>query len=99
MFETRNRDDELNMMGQVDIEIDSKMTDVSNRNCRTIIKNEYFSIYVPISEKEARSIAAAESIGVLMRGGPDAGVFLGISGMKVDSGRDLLTGFINAHTT
>jgi hypothetical protein len=97
VFETRNRDEELNMMSQIDIELDSHMIDVSSRGYTTAIRNGYFNIRIPISANEARMVAASKSAGVLMRFGPDAPVFLGISRMNVEAGRHLLAGLINAY--
>lgn len=97
VFEARNREEELNMMRQVDIECDSHMINVSSRSYRTEIINGYFIIAIPISINEARMIAASESAGVYMRFGPEAPTYLGISGMRVESGRHFLTGLINAY--
>lgn len=85
------------MMGHINIELNYCKIDVSNRKYMTTIYNGYFNIQIPISTSEARMVAASESAGVLMCFGPDAPTFLGISGMKIESGRHLLTGLINAY--
>lgn len=97
IFETRNREEELNMMAQIDMEINSHNIDVSSRNCRRKIYNGYFHIYIPISVDEAREIATSASAGVMMRFTSESPMFLGISGMKLESGRHLLNGLINAY--
>lgn len=95
IFETMNRDDELNMMSQIDLNIDGNMIDVSTRGVERRIVNGYQNIMFLLSGTEVEKISSANSIGLMMRGSSEAGMFLGFDGMKVEGGRKLIQGLIN----
>ncbi|GGD27719.1 hypothetical protein [Aureimonas glaciei] len=71
--------------------------DISDRVFRVSL-NSYTNIICKITLDEARQIVLSKGFGVQVRGSRDAGMFLGISPMSTESGRDKLTSFFTALT-
>lgn len=93
LVEAMGRVEELLNFGLVEIVANGEATriDVSDR-CMRSPSGIYIMFMVKVSTSEARILAYSDSFGIQVRGGPDAGVFLGISAMSTDGGKDKLRG-------
>lgn len=92
--EAQGREMELTTFGLVEIVVNGEniRLDVSQR-CQRVVSGIYVMIVASLSEVEARMLAFSESFGVQVRFSSEAGMFLGISAVPTDGGKEELGSF------
>lgn len=96
IVESQGREDELTSFELVEIIVNGEAIriDVSKR-CERQVSGIYTHILARISDDEARTIAFSQSFGLQIRFSGDAEVFLGISAVSTDEGKEKLQTFFN----
>lgn len=99
VIETLGRERELTTHGLVEIVLngEEERIHISDR-CERQVHGIYVNILCQISPEEARRIAYSESFGVQIRFASTSAVFLGISAMETDDGKDQLVSFFETLT-
>lgn len=96
VIESQGREKELTGFSLVEITLNNENVrmDISNR-CERKVLGIYVNVMSRISEDEARQIAFSESCGIQIRFSDLATVFLGVSEISTDGGRDQLRTFFS----
>jgi hypothetical protein len=91
VVEAQGRETELTTYGLVEIVINGEATrlDVTDR-CERAVSGIYVNILAKLTTEEAGQIALSDSFGVQIRFSSDAGMFLGVSAMSTEGGREEL---------
>lgn len=94
--ESQGREEELTNFSLVEIVVNDEAVriDVSER-CERQVHGIYTNVLARITDEEARIIAFSDSFGVQIRFSSDAGMFLGISAVSTEGGREKLATFFN----
>ncbi len=95
-IEAQGRERELTQHNLVEIVINVEdiRIDVSDR-CERGVFGIYVNVFSKITEDEARLIAFSDSFGVQVRVSVEAELFLGISAVSTQGGKESLQGFFN----
>ena len=96
VIEAQGREQELTSFGLVEIVLNGEASrvDISAR-CERAVYGIYVNIIAKLTTKEARSIAFSDSFGVQVRFSDEAEMFLGVSAVSTDGGREELATFFN----
>ncbi|WP_089847051.1 COG3904 family protein [Salipiger marinus] len=96
VIESQGREHELTNFGLVEIVVNGEDTriDISHR-CERQVSGIYTNVLARITEEEARAIAFSESFGVQIRFWNESPVFLGISAVSTEGGKEQLQTFFN----
>ena len=96
VIESQGREHELASFGLVEIVANGEENriDISQR-CVRQVSGIYTNVLARISEEEARIIAFSESFGVQIRFGSGSPMFLGISAVSTEGGKEQLQTFFN----
>lgn len=96
VIESQGREHELMSFGLVEIVVNTEdiRIDISQR-CERQVNGIYTNVLARITEDEARTIAFSESFGVHIRFSDQADLFLGISAVSTDGGKEQLETFFN----
>lgn len=96
VIESLGRERELTEFGLVEIAInrEDERIDISSR-CEREVEGIYVNVLSRISEDEARAIALSESFGIQIRSSNKSPIFLGISAMSTQGGKDQLQTFFH----
>ncbi|GAA0311040.1 COG3904 family protein [Rhodovulum strictum] len=96
VIESQGRELELTSFGLVEIVVNEEdfRIDVSKR-CERQVCGNYTNVLARITEEEARTIAFSESFGVQIRLCNESPMFLGISAVSTEGGREQLQTFFN----
>ncbi|PTW45293.1 hypothetical protein [Rhodovulum kholense] len=96
VIESQGREHELMSFGLVEIVVNGEdiRIDISQR-CERQVSGIYTNVLARITEEEARAIAFSESFGVRIRFCDEAPVFLGISSVSTEGGKEELQTFFN----
>ncbi|WP_261323068.1 hypothetical protein [Rhizobium leguminosarum] len=94
VIEAQGRQTELTEFPLVELVLDHEATvwDISQRALR-VVNGDDVNIIVKLDDTEARMIASSSSFGVRVRASGEAPVFLGISPMNTDGGKEQLETF------
>jgi hypothetical protein len=98
VIESQGREAELTGFPLVELDVANStgaIIDISHR-CHRQINGIYTNITCQLSNAEASALAYSDGFGVRVRGGPDAGMFLGIAPMSSASGREMLRSYFEA---
>ena len=100
VIEAQGREDQLNNFGLVEIVVNGEeiKIDISER-CQRATFGIYVNVISEITQAEAKLIAYSDSFGVQVRFSTEADMFLGISAMSTDGGKETLETFYNALCT
>ncbi|MER9494909.1 hypothetical protein NKI86_24130 [Mesorhizobium sp. M0320] len=96
VVESQGRASQLTAFPLVELVVgmrEQQVIDVSQR-CERSETGMYTNLFLMISNAEAHEIAKSDGFGLRVRGGPDAGMFLGIAPMSTKGGEDLLESFV-----
>lgn len=96
VIESQGREDELTTFPLVELVVSNPTEtsiDISER-CNRFVQGIYTNISLRITAEEAALIASSTGFGIRVRGGPDAGVFLGISPMSTAGASHLFQSFV-----
>ena len=96
VIESQGREDELTNFGLVEIFVNGEdiRIDISQR-CLRAVSGIYINVISRITEDEACTIAFSESFGVRIRTCNEAPMFLGISAVSTEGGKEQLQTFYN----
>ncbi|WP_084861321.1 hypothetical protein [Salibaculum halophilum] len=96
VIESQGREYELTTFGLVEIVVNGEniKIDISQR-CTRQVSGIYTNVLARITEEEARTIAFSESFGVQIRYLNESPVFLGISAVSTEGGKEKLQTFFN----
>lgn len=96
VIESQGREEELTHFGSVEVVVNEEdiQIDISQR-CERHVHDIYTNVLARITEDEARAIAFSESFGVRIRLTNEAPVFLGISPVSTEGGKEQLQTFFN----
>lgn len=96
VIEAQGREHELTNFGLVEIVVNTEdiRIDISQR-CERQVNGIYTNVLARLTEEEARTIAFSESFGVQIRFSDEAPMFLGISAVSTDGGKEQLQTFFN----
>lgn len=92
VIETQGREWELTNFPLVELVVgmnEKIVIDISYR-CNRTINGIYCNIDVFLSKEEAQEIVRSDGFGIRVRGGPDAGMFLGVGPMSTKGGTQIL---------
>lgn len=94
VIEAQGRESELSDFGLVEVVIngEEKRIDISERSLRHL-NGIYINVFSRITEDEARLIAYSDSFGVQIRLSQEAEMFLGVSAVSTEGGREILESF------
>jgi len=97
VIESQGREQELTNFPLVELVIQNPEETVIELfdRCSRTVQGIYTNIASQLTIAEAKSIAQSKAFGIRVRGGPDAGVFLGISPMSLDGASHLLRSFVD----
>ncbi len=98
VIESQGREAELTDFPLVELDVANPtgaIIDISHR-CHRQINGIYTNISCQLSNAEASALAYSDGFGVRVRGGPDAGMFLGIAPMSSASGTEMLRSYFEA---
>ncbi|WP_282060072.1 hypothetical protein [Roseobacter litoralis] len=100
VIESQGREVELTNFGLVEIVVNGEdiRIDVSRR-CERHVYGNYTNVFTQITEDEARTIAFSESFGVQIRFSDQAPMFLGISAISTEGGKEQLQTVFNMFCT
>lgn len=96
VIEAQGREEELTKFGLVEIVLNGEETriDVSSI-CERGVFGNYVNILTKLDEDQARLVANSDSFGVQVRFSSEAEMFLGISAVSTEGGREALTTLFN----
>ncbi|WP_454700896.1 hypothetical protein [Agrobacterium burrii] len=96
VIESQGREQELTNFPLVELVINTPEETVINLfdRCSRTVQGIYTNIASQITPTEAMSIAQSTAFGLRVRGGPDAGVFLGIGPMSLNGASHLIKAFV-----
>jgi len=97
VIESQGREQELTNFPLVELVIqnpEETVIDLFDRCSRTV-QGIYTNITAKLTTAEVASIARSKGFGLRVRGGPDAGVFLGIGPMSLDGASHLFKSFVD----
>lgn len=100
VIESQGREDELMHFSSVEIVVNGEEVriDISHR-CNRLVSGIYTNVLARITEDEARTIAFSESFGVQIRLTDSAPIFLGISAVSTEGGKEQLQSFFDMFCT
>jgi hypothetical protein len=96
VIESQGREKELTTFPLVELVIgmnEDIVLDITSR-CRRTVEGIYTNIVAPITNQEAKALATSDGFGIRVRGGSDAGIFLGVGPMATEGAQDKLTSFV-----
>lgn len=94
VIEAQGREEELTKFGLVEVVFngDDLVIDVSHR-CERLVAGSYVNIFAKISDEECTILANSDGFGLRVRFSTEAPLFLGISPMSTEGGREELATF------
>lgn len=96
VIESQGREFELTSFGLVEIVVNREEIRLNiSQRCERQVIGIYTHVLARITDEEARTIAFSESFGVQIRFGNEAPVFLGISAVSTEGGKEQLQAFFN----
>ncbi len=96
VIEAQGRETELTTFPVVEIVVngEGRRIDISKR-CDRMVSGAYVNVIAKLTQIEAQTLAHSESFGVQIRGSKEAGMFLGISAMDTENGKEQLDAFFS----
>lgn len=91
VIEAQGRENELSKFSLVEIIVNGEdiRIDISDK-CERKVSGIYVNIYAKLSDKEAHTLTYSKSFGVQVRDSSAGELFLGVSAMDTNGGRDIL---------